>query len=616
MIKSSSATNKINDVQPNYSTAKQDSHGMELKEGQIIKGEVIDLRYNSIRIRLEPGEQIIQAKLEANIPVSMGETARFQVSTASSGHLTLKYLPVEDKAPTDLTIEKALSASNLPLTALNKEIVEELLNHRMPIDKQTLQTLVRLSLGNPKVSPLTLVLMKKHEIPMTPENISQFEAYQKGIHQLTDKIQDLLNDMSESMSNPKAEPDSNLYNLHKGLLDLLATDSNNAVKVYGEINHSMLPLSQLISEEDFEALSKELLHWIDENDAYTPEVTSQLASSISDGSITLSEIDEVLKSLDKGSDNINSSQTDHQLLLTLRKLMDQSTTSKASTPGENINSVPYNINPVITVDSILNPEEIAHFYELLKSSPMNQSLMTQFESGKVFLQDIFQSLQEELPNLPESFTKELFVSEEYKKLILEAFHERWTLSTKKLMDKEAVTDTYQKLHKDLSAIEKLLAGPKDSDSMISLQQTSKNLQDNLNFLKVMNEMFTYLPLPIRLKQQDIHGDLYVFSKKENLNKKKQLNVLLHLDMTHLGPINIQVQMNYSQIRATFYTEEKEAYDIILKHLPDLTHTLGQRGYQMQANVEASYHRIDFSRDFIEQDSQSSPVYRYSFDIRT
>jgi hypothetical protein len=140
----------------------------ELKEGQQVKGQILDLRYNEVRVRLEPDKQIITAKLTGDVPLAIGDEARFVVTEENGQRLSLKYLP-DSTAASTATITKALTASSLPLTDRNKAIVEQLLNHRMPIDKQTLSLLSKAALLNKEASPLSLVLMYKNSL----KNIKQ-----------------------------------------------------------------------------------------------------------------------------------------------------------------------------------------------------------------------------------------------------------------------------------------------------------------------------------------------------------------------------------------------------------------------------------------------------------
>jgi len=122
---------------------------------------------------------------------------------------------------------------------------------------------------------------------------------------------------------------------------------------------------------------------------------------------------------------------------------------------------------------------------------------------------------------------------------------------------------------------------------------------------------------MQFKDQQMHSDLYVLTNKKALKENpNQLSVLLHLDMKHLGSLNVHVQMNQSYIQAKFSVEDKEATRIIEKNIPLLEDVLTQKGYHIHTEVEATYVKPDFTNDFIEQPNVDKKALRYSFDIRT
>jgi flagellar hook-length control protein FliK len=152
--------------------------------------------------------------------------------------------------------------------------------------------------------------------------------------------------------------------------------------------------------------------------------------------------------------------------------------------------------------------------------------------------------------------------------------------------------------------------------MSSEVKTSINkLQDNLQFMKDLNNLFLYLQLPIRFKEQDVHGDLYVFTRKNQKHyDTERLNVLLHLDMTHLGFVDIHLFMSNRQVKAIFYLE-KSSEQLIAKNMHELIDVLNDKGYQLEASTQVSDSKPDFINDILQNDAPSSNTHRYSFDIR-
>jgi hypothetical protein len=267
--------------------------------------------------------------------------------------------------------------------------------------------------------------------------------------------------------------------------------------------------------------------------------------------------------------------------------------------------------------SVLTSDDRAILNELLKGFPEAGGRQASVADGTVSLKDILTMIKEGLPLQKQDVAAALLSSSQYQKLLSEAFHEKWTLPQDKLSDKDSVTALYQNLQEDLNKLSELVRLSKDTSETLRLQEPVKNMQDNLEFLKNLNEVFTCLQLPVRFKEQDIHSDLYVFTKKDALKgRKESLNVLLHLDMPNLGPLNVHLHLDHNQVTAGFFPEESSAGRLISRYLPDLTEALQKKGYGFHAKVETAYVKPDFTKDFIEQNSVEHNITRYTFDIRT
>lgn len=646
------------------SNSKPDNQA-EWKEGGIIRGEIVDLRYDSVSIRLEPGQKVITGKLDGNIPLAIGQEARFQVTENQSEHLTLKYLPEDLKAPMDSTVGKALTAAGLPLSQRNKAIVQELLNNRMSVDTQSLQKLIKIALSNREASPLTLVLMQKNSIPMTPSNIRQFEAYQNGTHQLLNGIHTVIENISDLYHQMEFHDTREILEQNGKLLELLTggTRSGN-IPVTTE-----QPLSTLFRADELSLLGKALAQQI--NDASLPaEYKAVLLKQLSEGTITASELWKLLGQLgEAGAENADalpgkeavynslssalsdflvhndtdpalsglfpdsnknpaiSAQAGGDVSQLARYIMDRLSLAPDAGTGDisgigtgnasSDSTAPEALNMGSELNSVFNLKDRTAFMELLKGLPESVSLRNNMINGTVALREILTLIKEGLPHLKQNSASALLSSPLYQKLLESAFHERWTLPQDKLADKAAVTELYKNLSEDLEKLSELIKQSRDFPQASRLDEPVKNLQENVEFMKNLNETFTYLQLPVQFRNQDVHSDLYVFTRKNALrNGKDSLNVLLHLDMTNLGALNIHLHMDHNQVRAGFYPEKAGAGQLITQYMPELTQALEKKGYGFHATVETSYAKPDFTKDFIEQSVADHNITRYSFDIRT
>lgn len=601
-----SETSRTKDV--SASSATDTGKSTELREGQTVKAQVIDIRYNEVKVQLEPGKQVVTARLAGDIPLSIGQDAEFVVTEKSAEHLVLKHLPEQSANPNEATIQKALSASGFPITDRNRELVSALLDNRMPIDKQTLQTMIKFSVKNREASPLTLVLMFKNKLPMTSANIKQFEAYQSGTHQLLNDIQKISQSITEILrqetGSSTATPLQNAIMINRGLIDILFGGSEAMAEASSASANGSLQaaLNTLQSSQD-------TLHPI-QGTLQTPQDTLHPMQS------TLQTSVDTLWTLP------GNGISQEQLLLnqTINLAGSQTLTGAPEEflQQQLVSGLTDDTVTITTLESILSPEERMKLADTLAGLPQGQLIKERILDGTIELKEALTYVRENLSSLDTSSAGTLFKSPEYSKLLQEAFLHKWTITPDKTALKSPVADLYRQLKEDLERINTLIQTDKSSTEATKMEAPMKNLQDNLKFMKDLNEVFTYLQLPVQFKDQTTHTDLYVMTRKKALSDKKEnLSVLLHLDMSHLGSLNVHIRMNPgSHIQADFYIDNKEAAVLIQENLPSLTTALEKKGYQLNSEVKDTYQKPDFSKDFIEQSSQDNSIRRYSFDIRT
>jgi chaperonin cofactor prefoldin len=546
------------------SSLAQNPRLSDFKEGQVIKGQVIDHRYHEVTVRLEPGNQIITARLSGDIPLSIGQDASFQVTGSSPDSLVLKYLPVDNTAISEALIQKALSASGLTMTDRNKALVTALLDQSMPIDKQTLQTLIQLSHKNREASPITLVLMYKNNIPITPENVKQFEAYRQGTAKIIQDITAITKNLSELFISSKEYPSV------PADAPLLKETVNRMIQINSKL------LDVLFQKENpLSNLSK------------VPEIMPESLPATTENNSTAAAFG----------------------------LSQEAKTADASNAIA-VQPAPGSASNITTLGDILRPAEQTALMENLKTFPGFESLSTESNHGSIPLQKLLSFIRDGLLQSDQSALK-LLQSAEYSHLLENAFLQRWTVNPGDIAQKAPVQELYQNLQQDTEKLGQLIKGIGEDKDTLRISEPLKNLQENVSFLKDLNQMFTYVQLPVQLRDRQLHSELYVFTRKRALqDKKDDLSVLLHLDMEYLGPLNIHIKMQQNQIHANFYTDNKEASQLLADNLSLLENTLQKRGYQFKAELTASYKEPDFIKDLIEQETSDTITKNYTFDIRT
>lgn len=588
---------------------------LELSDGQILKGQVLDHRYNEVTIQLSPGKQTLTARLSGDIPLSIGQEAAFTVTVDPSGSYVLKYLPENSSTQFDATIGKALTAAGFPMTDRNKALVAELLMNRLPIDKQTLQNLIRVALLNPSSNPKTLILMYKNNLPLTPENIKQFEAYQKGTHQIGDGLEAITKQIGQLLTPEALELPSSNYSVdlalqkNQLLLTILSAASSDPAQEPSTLRDSF-------SQTQLNQLSKLFEQYRKDNTTFPAEDTSVLAAKIQNGSLSLSETAELFTKL-LGA-NIKQEISQGTSGEVPQSTVTKEDLSLISTLIEESENQP---NSSLPLSKVLTAQECVSLATILKDTPdlSNPPLMKDLISkGSLTLKELFTALREQLSQLDKTTAAKLIQSPEYIKLFEAAFLKKWSITPNRFAEKAAVTSFFHDLNEDLEQLHGLTKEQPGLSDRDPLQQPVQNLKENLQFMKALNQVFTYLQLPVQFKNQTASAELYVLSKKRTKESKSEaLSVLLHLELVNLGLINIYLNLQDNrQLQADFYIEDKETGRLVNEHLTDLAEALQKKSYHLKATVKDNYNKLDFSKDFIEQNSLDSQVKRYTFDIRT
>ena len=155
----------------------------------------------------------------------------------------------------------------------------------------------------------------------------------------------------------------------------------------------------------------------------------------------------------------------------------------------------------------------------------------------------------QFPKMSDEKAGQLIANKAFQAIVKSQFTTNWTLSPEEMKEEGAMQRTYEKMSQQFGALEHFSETTLGKDLFQELSGTAKDMNQNLDFMKTLNDAFQYIQLPIKLENQNAHGDLYVMTRKENLRKNpNKLKAVLHLDMDHLGTLDIHITKeapNYS-----------------------------------------------------------------------
>lgn len=184
--------------------------------------------------------------------------------------------------------------------------------------------------------------------------------------------------------------------------------------------------------------------------------------------------------------------------------------------------------------------------------------------------------------------------------------------------KDDVQELYQRLNKQLSQLTENLQNIGQEQS--GLAKTVQNLNQNVQFLHQMNQMYAYIQLPLKLSENNAHGELYVYSNKKHLaGEDGEVTALLHLDMEHLGPVDVYVRMKDTNVSTNFYIADDEMLDFLYEHMDMLNARLEKRGYHMSYQLtvkgEGKEGENTTFGELLQENSNRPALVNYSFDVR-
>lgn len=214
---------------------------------------------------------------------------------------------------------------------------------------------------------------------------------------------------------------------------------------------------------------------------------------------------------------------------------------------------------------------------------------------------------------------ELLKDNEFLENLKKGLTEKFLLTPDEVGEDGQVEKLYERLDSQLSRMNQALQGMAKENPALS--QSIQNLSSNVEFMNQLNQMFTYVQLPLKLSGQEAAGELYVYTNKKNLAKKDgQVSALLHLDLKHLGEIDIHVSLRDSHVSTKFCLSDENALDLVAANIDTLNQRLMKRGYSVDASFEQkdkAQHPIDemLDRDKKVSSKEKVLISSSSFDAR-
>ena len=178
----------------------------QMHPGSTFSGDIIDVRGYAIRI-LMGNDKTLDATTADSKNLNIGDHITFNVSSNDGKTVMIK--PIKINTFNTNVLLKALEAADVPSNDRNVKIVKAMMQNEMSIDKQSLSEMVKKVDSLEAEEPADVVMMERHSIPLSKENVQQFSAYRNCEHrimaqvdtvstQIPEVIKDVFQNTSES----------------------------------------------------------------------------------------------------------------------------------------------------------------------------------------------------------------------------------------------------------------------------------------------------------------------------------------------------------------------------------------------------------------------------------
>lgn len=625
-------------------TQKLVSSMQELEPGSTFEGTVNSVKNGKVVLALGNG-QTITARLDGKVSIQPGESMFFQVRSNDGTTIALRPYVQAGNINNPILLN-ALTAAGVPATERNITMVDSMMKEQMSISRQSILDMGRVVGSNPNVNVNTAVLMTKIGLPVSAEMASQFENYMVDQHAIVDEMDLAMNQLGRLLGDADLGEEQS-FELYGKVLDILngegetpaqttdglqQNDTGTMVNA-GENIETEAAVQQSKDGAAAEGVQKQVQQQNtkdlismgaagQEQSAGVAENTENIVGEQTAGNAAQSmqtgiDAADVLKNTqaDTAADFKNvQGQTD-----TLEQILDQNGLDHLKRLLQNIPTLTGNTDLFevqeeedVFVDTMSGDDAGKKAFELAQAEP--EVTLKQSMTAEDFLNTLRDALKQNQEYGFAGMTK-LFGSKEFAAILKNCAEKQWLLEPEQLREASKVSDLYERLDHQMKQMENVMKAAGVTQN--SFVQTAADIRSNVEFMNQINQVYTYVQLPLKLSGQNASGDLYVYTNKKNLNDPEaELTAFLHLDLENLGSTDVSIRMKDKNVKTNFYIADDASYDLIEKHLPVLEKRLAQKGYRCSITMSKEEKKVEFVEDFLQRDMpQAGTLHRYSFDVR-
>ncbi|MCR5301676.1 MAG: flagellar hook-length control protein FliK [Lachnospiraceae bacterium] len=658
--------------------ASRQASGGELVGGSTISGQIIEKEGDQVTIRLA-NDSTISARLQGNADIEVGMRLTFEVAKGANDQTALR--PLFSNLAGNNAAMSALRAAGLPINNTTLTMTDRMMTESMPVNKNALVDMFRNVSSHSNVSPESIVQMTKLNMPLTESNVIQFDNYRNFQHQITGDLQNVSDGIADIFNEAVVNSKTDVI---KEVLDLIDTSSLETITVSKEGDAAAtaagagpsgeaVPASgsetvnvearlaaadtRILAQDGTAAgadsagqpLSSDGANVITQEAVYNPELSLTAGEQLS----LSSDLQNILILAGESAD-IHEPLDPSQIMTAVKELVNEYPPEVTQIEDAQLGAYSEeeyeaadeaNANDAARADIAAlkgndttqpsgtgRPSEAARPSETARTGAnINNSSLPDLNAGVRNAADTARAAASAIldkdtdPEAAKSTISkklgELLRSDGFTKLVRDSVKSQMSIKPQDVAENGKIEELYDRIRRTTAKVSDLMENLGRADSPVA--SSAAALSDNVSFMNQLNEFVNYIQLPLKMAGEDANGELYVYTNRKNLaDRDGNYSALLHLDMEHLGPMDVYVTMrDHTKVSTNFYLESEEVLDFIESHIDLLTKRLTEKGYNTSTHVtkrEAGETIGPIADEFTKEDANSrTPVIvsQMRFDVR-
>ncbi len=585
-----------------YGSAQAASISRQIRSlvpGQTLHGEIVGRNGSEVQIRLSD-DVVIQARVDQNMNLEVGKNMTFEVR--NNGR-TLTLSPLFTNMSADVNVMKAIDMASLPLNETTVSMTGQMMEAGLPVDKASMQQMYREISSYPQAQVSDIVNLHRLGLPVNEANVEQMISYRSLTHSLNQGLDSLLEALPQAMAGMRAEGNGQgLSSLYQELFSMLSENPSEVLEaepVPGQAGQPESPAQALPDASLGQAQAEGIL-------------LGEAGEGLARGEGVLAGMEGAPGETEgmpdgDGPPGAEGRASDVQGAQGQSAVLTAEGALSAAARGALAEDL------LAVLETLPLPEEERAAFQV----PLEQFARGELSSQSFF--DLAGRLLARSQSFPQGVQElhRVFAGKAFQGLLERQLKNLWSIRPQEVEEPEKVEALYRRLDRQLKGLSQALESGGQTQS--AAFRTAGTLSRNLDFLNQLNQMYAYVQLPLKMGQGEAHGELYVYTNKRSLAAAEgKITALLHLDMEHLGPVDVYVALEREKVNTRFTVRDDEMLDFLEAHMDLLTERLARRGYDcsFSMTVREGGQGEDSGIAPLLRQEKGMLVSQYAFDVRT